>query len=82
MNMANATFIRQFCKQLKKLKRAKLSPKAKKDLLKHKKQLRQLLHPHTDMSKRRRMLTQGGGGFLKTILRYVPYIGPIVSMLG
>lgn len=81
IGMANNTFIRQLCKQVKKLKRAKLQPKAKKGLQKYKKQLRLLLHHRTNMSKRRRMLSQGGGGLLKTILRYVPFVGPIVDLI-
>ena len=81
MRMANNTFIRQFCKQLKTLKHAKLTAKSKKALRRHRKQLRQLVSSRTGMSKRRRMLSQGGGGLLKTILRYVPVIGPFVDLI-
>ena len=79
--MANDAFIRQFCKYLKKLKHAKLSSKTKKALQKHKKQLRQLLNNRTGLSKRRHMLSQGGGGFLRTILSSVPVIGPILDII-
>ena len=81
ISMANNTFIRQFCKQLKKLKHAKITPTGKKALRKHKTRLRQLLKPNIGFSKRRRILTQGGGGFLKTILRFIPFIGPFANLL-
>ena len=81
IGMANNKFIRQLCKEVKKLKHAKLSPKGAKALRKHRKQLRQLLNSRTGMSKRRRILSQRGGGILKTILRYVPIVGPFVDMI-
>ena len=71
MSMANAAFIKQFCKQLKKLRRAKLSHKNKMSLQKHKSKLRELVSNRTLMSKRRRILSQGGGGFLIPILRFL-----------
>lgn len=81
IGMANNTFIRQLCTQLKKLKHAKLTPKSKKELRKHKKRLRQLLSPRIGMSKRRRLLTQGGGGFLKAILRQIPVLGTVIDVI-
>lgn len=81
IGMANNSFIQHLCKQLKTLKHAKLTPKAKKDLSKHKKSLRHLLSPSIGLSKRRRMLTQGGGGLLKTILRHIPIVGTVLDVI-
>lgn len=81
MNMANNTFIRQFCKHLKKLKRVKLSHKKKRALRKHKKQLRQLMSARTPISKRRRILTQSGGGVLKSILSAIPIVGTVLNAI-
>ena len=81
MSMANNSFIRQLCQHLKKLKRAKLSPSNRKQLQKHKKQLRLLTSSRTGLSKRRRILTQSGGGILGAILRGIPVVGPLLSLL-
>ena len=81
IRMANNKFIRQLCAQVKKLKHAKLSPHGKKAVRKHKRALRALASPHTGMSKRRRILSQGGSGILKTILSYVPGVGPFVKFI-
>lgn len=81
LSMANITFIRQFCKMIKKLKHAKLSPKHKTALKKHKKKIRKLLNSRTGMSKRRQMLTQGGGGFLKSLLSAIPVVGTVVDLI-
>lgn len=81
INMANNTFIRQLCNVLKKMKHAKLSAKTKKSLKRHKKKLRNLLHTNIGMSKRRQMLSQSGGGFLKTILRSIPIVGTVLDVI-
>lgn len=81
MNMANAKFIRQFCNQLKKLKRIKLPHKKKQALRKHRAQLRRLTNAKTSLSKRRRILTQRGGGILKTILSMIPVVGPVLNAI-
>ena len=81
MSMANATFIRQFCEQLKKLRHAKLAPKKRKILQKNKKLLQQLVNKRTSLSKRRRILTQSGGGFLKNILSYIPIVGTVMKII-
>ena len=82
MSMANNAFIKQFCKHLKKLKHAKLSPKTRKALRKHKKVIRQLIHTRTGMSKRRRILTQKGSGILGSLIRAVPIVGSVVDLIG
>ena len=74
MKMANASFIRQFCKVLKKLKHAKLSPKKRRTLQKYKKELRQLINAKATISKQRRLLTQKGGGIIKSILSAIPVV--------
>ena len=81
MGMANTAFIRQFCKELKRLKYAKLPQNKKKALQKHKKLLRQLTNNHTKMSKRRHILRQSGGGFLKSLLSAIPIIGSVVGLI-
>jgi hypothetical protein len=81
MSMANNAFIRQFCKRLKTLKHAKLSPKNRRVLKKHKKQLRQLINPRIGISKRRQLLSQKGSGFLRTALKFVPIVGPILDFI-
>lgn len=81
MSMANATFIRQFCEQLKKLRRAKLTPKKRKIFQKNKKLLQQLVNKRTSISKRRRLLTQSGGGILKNILSAIPIVGTVIKII-
>ena len=81
MSMANAAFIRQFCKQLKKLKYAKLPAKSKKILRKHRKEVKKLLSARTGLSKRRKMLTQSGGGFLKALLSSIPIVGTVMNLV-
>ena len=82
MSMANDAFIRQFCNQLSQLKHAKLSGKKKKALKKYRKQLRKLVNVRTSTSKRRKILSQrGSGALLKTLLKYIPIIGPFASLL-
>ena len=78
MNMANASFIRQFCKLLRKLKHAKLSRKKKQTLQRYKKDLRQLTNAKTTLSKRRRILSQKGGGFIKSILSSIPVVKDVI----
>ena len=84
ISMANDRFIRQLCHHVKKLKSAKLSPKAKKSLQKHRKSLRSLISNRTSMSKRRKILSQRGGGILSGILstlKYVPLVGSVLDMI-
>ena len=81
MKMANASFIRQFCKVLKKLKHRKLSAKKRRALQKYKKELRQLINAKATISKQRRLLTQKGGGILKSILSAIPVVGNILSVI-
>lgn len=81
MKMANASFIRQFCKVLKKLKRTKLSSKNRRALQKYRKQLRQLTNAKATISKQRRLLTQQGGGIIKSILSAIPVVGNILSVI-
>ena len=80
MSMANNSFIRLFCKELNKLKHAKLPRKSREVLRKHRKQLRQLMRSKS-MSKRRHILTQKGGGFLKDVLLKIPIVGNILQAI-
>ena len=81
MNMANASFIRQFCKELKKLRRVKLSAKKRRALQKYRKELRQLINAKTTLTKRRRILSQKGGGILKSLLSALPVVGTVLSII-
>lgn len=81
MKMANAAFIRQFCNHLKKLKHTKVSSKSRKVLRKHKSQLRKLINGRTSLSKRRHMLSQNGGGFLKDILNQIPIVNTVLQII-
>ena len=81
IRLANNAFLQQFCNHLKKLRHAKVKAGTKKVLKQHKKQLRQLLSKKGNMSKRRYLLSQDGGGILRTLLRYIPIVGPIVDLI-
>ena len=81
ISMANNTFIKQFVGHLRKMRRAKLSTKSKRALKKHKKSLRKLISARTGMSKRRKMLSQKGGGFLNDLLKSIPVVGTIVNAI-
>ena len=81
ISMANNHFIRQLCQHVKKLKRAKVSAKAKKNLKKHRKSLRSLINKRTSMTKRRQLLTQRGGGILDSILSSIPIVGSIYDVI-
>ena len=74
MSIANDSFIRQFCSKVKKLKHAKVSPKTRKALQKHKKKLRKLLGKRTTVKQKRTMLSQRGGGidWLDILLTAIP----------
>lgn len=81
ISMANNSFIRQFCKELKKLRNKKLTPKKKRSLQKYTKQLRQLVNAKTPISKRRHILSQKGGGILKAILSSIPVVGNVLNAI-
>ena len=81
MKMANATFIRQFCQVLRKLKHTRLSAKKRRALQKYKRELRQLVGAKTSISKRRHLLSQKGGGILKSILSAIPIVGNVLSVI-
>ena len=66
---------------LKKLKHAKLSPKKRRTLQKYKKELRQLINAKATISKQRRLLTQKGGGIIKSILSAIPVVGNILHVI-
>ena len=80
MSMANDTFIRQFCSSVKKLKYAKLPPKLESKLRRYRKKLRMLTNSKTSLSKKRKTLSQRGGGpFLSLLAASLPVLGPIVG---
>ena len=68
IGMANDKFIRQFCSRVKKLRHAKLSPKAASSLKRHRKQLRSLANTRVSVKRKRQILTQRGGGIFSAIL--------------
>lgn len=79
--MANDTFIRHLCRELKMLRHIKLTPKKRQALQKHRKKLQRLINSRTAMSKRRHILTQKGGGLLKSILSAIPIVGSVVDLI-
>lgn len=81
ISMANNQFIRQLCQHVKKLKRAKVSSKVKKNLRKHRHSLKTLVNKRTSMSKRRTLLSQRGGGILDSILSSIPVVGSIYDII-
>ena len=81
LSMANDTFIRHLCKELKMLRHAKLTTKKRRALQKHKKNLRHLVNNRTTMTKRRQILTQKGGGILKGILSAIPLVGTVLDLV-
>ena len=80
MSMANDSFIRQFCSQVRKLKHAKLSPKSRKALQKHKKKLQKLVRKRATVKQQRAMLTQRGGkvNVLDLLLSTIPFVAAIL----
>lgn len=81
IKLANGSFIRQLCNEVRKLKHAKLSPAVRSKFWKHRKNIRKLLHKSTSMESRRKLLSQKGGGFLKNLLTSIPIIGNIISAI-
>lgn len=80
MSLANDSFIRQFCGQVKKMKHANLSTKQRKVLKSHRKNLQSLVNKRTGISKKRNILSQRGGGIIKNILHSIPIVGDIMDM--
>ena len=78
MTMANDGFIRQFCSRVKKLKRAKLSPKLSSKLRRHRKKLRMLTNNRTSIKRKRKALSQRGGIF-PLLMAALPAIASIGS---
>ena len=78
--MANASFIRSFCKAVKKLRHSKLTPKKRRSLQKYKKELKQLVSGKTTLSRRRRILSQEGGNILDAVLSAIPVVGTAYSI--
>jgi len=81
ISMANNQFINKLCQHVKKLKRATVPLKVKKNLRKHGRGLRTLLNKRTSTTKRRALLTQRGGGILDSILSSIPVIGSIYDII-
>ena len=78
LSMANTTFIKQMCAQVKKLRHAPLSTALKKRMKQQKKNLNKLVLPRTSIHVKRKMLTQRGG-FLPLLISALPAVG---AMLG
>ena len=63
IGMANDSFIRQMCSQIKKLRYKKLKGRNTKALKRHSKTLRKLVNSKTSISSKRKILSQRGGIF-------------------
>ena len=81
MSMANNRFIRQFCTEVKKLRNKKLSPKTFKNLKRHSKQIRKLIHSKTNMKSKRKMLSQRGGFLPFLLAALAPAVGSLVGSI-
>ena len=81
ISMANDTFIRHLCKELKMLRHVQLTPKKRQALRKHRKSLQKLINSRTSMAKRRHILTQKEGGILSGILSAIPFVGPVLDLI-
>jgi len=82
MSLANNAFIRQFISHIKQLKRARLSPEARKAFRKHKQAIRKLVNPRTSMSKRRTILCQRGRGAFYDFITSIPFLGQAIKYIG
>ena len=76
---ANDKFIQEFCKQVRRLKFAKVSPSIKKRLQKERKNINRLISPKTNMKSKRVLLSKHKGGFLPLLLAALPAIGSIAG---
>ena len=83
LRMVNGKFIRELCKHTRTLRNAKLSPALSKNLRRHGKQLRKLLHKKSSINVRRKLLTQQRGGFLAPLLTAIipSLVGGLASKL-
>ena len=79
MKLANNKFINDMSRQVKKLRRARVSPKMRKRLSHQSKNLRKFANPKTTLSAKRHMLTQQRGGFLPLLLAALPALGSIIG---
>ena len=79
LRLANGSFIRKFCSHVQKLRHIKLSPAVLKNVKRHKKILRKLIHKKSSINVKRKILTQRGGGFFLPILAAVA--GSIASSI-
>lgn len=75
LRMSNATFIRELCQHVRKLRHARLSPAFAKKLKRHSKVLRKLIHKKSSINVKRKLLTQRGGGIL------LPLIGALIPSI-
>ena len=79
MKVANNKFINDLSNQVKKLRRARISPKIRKRLSQQSKNLRKFTSRKTPVSAKRRMLTQQRGGILPLLFAALPALGSIVG---
>ena len=79
LRLANGNFIRKFCSHVQKLRHAKLSPTVLKNVKRHNKILRKLIHKKSSINDKRKILTQHGGGFFIPLLAAVA--GSIASSI-
>ena len=71
LKLANDSFIRQFCNNVKKLRKVPLSPSLQKRFRKQSKNLRKLVNAKTSVRVKRDMLTQRGG--------FLPFLIPLLT---
>ena len=67
LRCASNSFVKKYCLFVKKMQTAKVSPKLRKEMQRHKKQLRLLTKRGISIAKKRRLLSQKGGWLLPPI---------------
>lgn len=86
MRMANNTFIRRMCSEIRKVRYKDISPKKAKPLKRYRKTLQKLSNNKTSLVTKRKLLSQRGGflgALIPTLLGGIvaPAIGKLVGSL-
>ena len=80
LQLANDSFIREFCNHVKRLKHKSLTPKQLKFIRAHKAKLRKLVNTRTSVQAKRRLLSQKGG-FLGLLPLVASVAAPLIGKL-
>ena len=80
IQLANDSFIREFCNHVKRLKHSSLTPKQHRFIRAHKAKLRKLVNTRTSVQAKRRLLSQKGG-FLGLLPLVASVAAPLIGKL-